>query len=88
MNQAIGGATNSQHMSGEAADIVLPGVTRFALAQWIEQSLDFDQLILERYTPGNPNSGWVHCSYRWTGNRKQSLTLPPGSNNYLPGLRA
>jgi len=88
VNKATGGATNSQHMRGQVADIVLPGISRLALAQWIERSLDFDQLILERYTPGDPNSGWVHCSYRSAAeNRKESLTYPPGAHGYLPGLQ-
>jgi len=89
LNTAIGGAANSQHMSGQAADIVIPGVTRLALAQWIERSLDFDQLILELYTPGEPDSGWVHCSYvNPARNHKQSLTFPPQLRQYIPGLQA
>lgn len=88
LNAAIGGAAYSQHMAGEAADIVIPGVTRLALEQWIERSLDFDQLILELYTPGDPNSGWVHCSYVSPGkNRKKTLTYPPHVGEYLDGLR-
>lgn len=88
LNRAINGAVNSQHMSGQAADIVLPIVARFELAQWIEQALDFDQLILEYYTPGQPQSGWVHCSYVRAGaNRKDVRTCPPGTTDYLPGLR-
>jgi zinc D-Ala-D-Ala carboxypeptidase len=88
LNTAISGARNSQHMTGQAADIVMPRITRFDLAQWIERTLDFDQLILELYSPGEPNSGWVHCSYVDPGsNRKQSLTYPPGLRRYIPGLQ-
>ena len=86
LNVAVGGATNSQHMAGQAADIVIPGLTRFDLARWIEGALDFDQLILEFYTPGAPNSGWVHCSYAGPDNRRESLTYPPGLGRYLPSL--
>jgi zinc D-Ala-D-Ala carboxypeptidase len=39
LNEAIRGASNSQHMSGQAADIVLPGISRLELAQWIRGSL-------------------------------------------------
>lgn len=42
LNQAIHGASDSQHMRGQAADVVLPGMTRLDLAKWIEQTLDFD----------------------------------------------
>lgn len=87
LNALIGGAANSQHLTGQAADIVVPGASRYELALWIEQNLDFDQLILELYTPGQPNSGWVHCSYIGAGdNRKQSLTYPPATRHYRPGL--
>jgi zinc D-Ala-D-Ala carboxypeptidase len=87
LNEVVGGAGDSQHMQGQAADIVIPGVTRPMLAQWIERSLDFDQLILELYTRGEPDSGWVHCSYvSPTRNRKQGLTYPPQTRRYLPGL--
>jgi hypothetical protein len=87
LNRAIGGAANSQHMKGQAADIVIPTVTRYELAQWLQQNLNFDQLILELYTPGQRNSGWVHCSFVEGGsNRKQSLTYPPATHQYIPGL--
>jgi hypothetical protein len=35
----------------------------------------FDQLILEFWTPGQPNSGWVHVSYKKeiNSNRKEYL---------------
>ena len=38
------------------------------------ENLDFDQLILEYHKPEEPNSGWIHCSYKSpTDNRKQTL---------------
>ena len=54
----------------------------------LEENTDFDQLILEFYTPGEPNSGWVHVSYIESGNRKQSLTAMKenGKTVYKPGL--
>ena len=30
---------------------------------WIKSNLQPDQLILEFHTPGEPNSGWIHCSW-------------------------
>ena len=35
----------------------------------------FDQVILEHYTPGEPNSGWVHCSVTGGTNRQARLTI-------------
>ena len=49
--------------SAEAADFEVVGVDNAELADWIKRELPYDQLILEYYTPGEPNSGWIHCSY-------------------------
>ena len=60
--EAIGSSAKSQHAKGEAADFEIPGVDNMQLAMWISKNTKFDQLILEYYEPGDPNSGWVHCS--------------------------
>ena len=60
---AIGSSRNSQHAKAAAADFECPGVDNGELADWIKRELPYDQLILEFYTPGEPNSGWIHCSY-------------------------
>ena len=74
LNYAIGGSNTSQHCKGEAVDIECPGTPNYDVAKWIEDNLDFDQLILEFYTPGIPDSGWVHVSYKTDDNRKSVLT--------------
>ena len=88
LNAAVGGAATSQHCRGEAVDIECPGIPNYDVAKWIEDNLDYDQLILEFYTPGIPDSGWVHVSYIPEGNRKQSLTAmkEDGKTVYKPGL--
>ena len=88
LNTAVGGSSNSQHCKGEAVDIECPGTGNYEVAKWIEGNLDFDQLILEFYTPGIPDSGWVHVSYKSEGNRKQSLTAMKenGKTVYKPKL--
>ena len=90
LNAAIGGAATSQHCRGEAVDIECPGIANHEVAEWIQNNLDFDQLILEFYTLGIPDSGWVHVSYIPEGNRKQSLTAvkQDGKTVYLQGLIA
>jgi len=60
---AIGSSVNSQHTKAEAADFECMGTDNAELADWIYKNLPFDQLILEFYTPGEPNSGWIHCSF-------------------------
>ena len=75
LNEAVGGSSKSQHCKGEAADIECPGTANADVANWIVDNLDFDQVILEFYTPGIPDSGWVHVSYKADGsNRKSILT--------------
>ncbi len=53
----------SQHAKAEAADFECIGVDNAELFDWIKNNLSPDQLILEFYTPGEPNSGWIHCSW-------------------------
>jgi hypothetical protein len=90
LNKAVGGSATSQHCKGEAADIECPGVANAEVAQWIVDNCDFDQVILEFYTPGIPDSGWVHVSYKTAGNRKSILTAMKenGKTVYKPGLIA
>lgn len=91
LNSAVGGSATSQHCKGEAVDIEVPGTPNAEVAQWIHDNLEFDQLILEFYTPGIPDSGWVHVSYRADGqNRKSVLTAmkEDGKTVYKPGLIA
>ena len=60
---AIGSSINSQHCLAEAADFEVPGIDNADLAYWIKENINnWDQMILEFYTLGEPNSGWVHCS--------------------------
>ena len=84
---AIGSSTKSQHASGCAAAFEIFGVSNKELADYIDQNLDYDQLILE-YWKGEdePNSGWVHCSYTNGNNRKQYLRAykANGSTKYEP----
>ena len=71
---AIGSSINSQHASGQAADFEIYGLSNKTLADWIHDNLDFDQLILEYHKKEEPNSGWVHCSYKsGDDNRKEYL---------------
>ena len=55
--EAIGSSARSQHARAEAADFEVVGVDNAELFDWIKDNLTPDQLILEFYTPGEPNSG-------------------------------
>lgn len=90
VNAKVGGSKTSDHCLGQAADIEIPGVPNAELAEWIKDNLEFRQLILEFYTPGIPDSGWVHVSYVLEDNKKQVMTATKrdGKTVYLPGLVA
>lgn len=62
LNEMVGGAKDSQHMLGEAADIICPRFgTPVAVAFALRDSgIEYDQLILEYADKG---SGWVHVSF-------------------------
>ena len=78
---AIGSKITSQHAKGQAADFEIFGVSNKELADYINQNLDYDQLILEYWKESDPNSGWVHCSFKTESNRKQYLKAYKDENN-------
>jgi hypothetical protein len=87
LNKAIGGASSSQHCSGEAIDIDMDGttITNAEIFNFIKDNLEFDQLIWEFGTNENPD--WVHVSYESTlKQRKQILKAVKkgGATSYLP----
>ena len=85
---AINSSANSQHAKAEAADFECPGVDNAELFDWIKSNLEPDQLILEFYTPGEPNSGWIHASYIPEGRRASFLHAfkQDGKTKYKPVL--
>jgi hypothetical protein len=89
LNMATGGASNSQHCFGEAADIEVPGISNNELARYIALHLPHDQVIREFPKPGVADSGWVHVSYcARKPNRNQELTATKvnGKTVYTEGL--
>ena len=86
VNAAVKGSATSQHCKGEAVDFHIPGFSVLEVAQWLSGSdIDYDQLILENYVPGQASSGWVHCSFA-VRNRNMDLTKFKGSSTYYPGI--
>ncbi|MEE1868950.1 D-Ala-D-Ala carboxypeptidase family metallohydrolase [Pseudomonas auratipiscis] len=79
LNRIIGGAPQSAHMQGLAADINVPGMSPATLARCVADSpLMFDQLIIEF-------DQWVHLGLAEGLQRRQLLTIRKGAG-YLPGL--
>ena len=89
LSEAIGSKSTSQHCKGMASDIEIFGIPNIQVAYWIQNNCDFDQLILEFYSPDDPAAGWVHISYNEKGaNRKQVLTYDGKKfDNGLPDMK-
>ena len=88
LNKKIGGASKSQHCKAEAVDIEIPGVSNYDLAVWIKDNLEFDQLMLECYRPGEPSSGWVHVSLKSEGEVNRVVALTYSNRSFSEGLLA
>lgn len=88
VNASVGGSKTSDHCKGQAADIEINGVANGDLAKYIVDNFKFTQVILEFYTQGVPDSGWVHVSYDPQDLKCQALTAvkKDGKTVYLPGL--
>ena len=84
----IGSSLNSQHTKAEAADFECLGTSNAEVFDWIKANLPYDQMILEFFTPGEPNSGGIHCSYVSDKPRKQLLRAykEEGRTKYKPVL--
>ncbi|KVM65603.1 peptidase M15 [Burkholderia gladioli] len=84
LNRAVGGATNSAHGQGLAADFICPGFgSPFDICKRLAAArIEFDQLIQE--------GTWVHIGLAAAGKkpRHQVLTahFGPGATRYSTGL--
>ena len=81
LNKAIGGASNSAHMSGLAVDFICPSFgSPLAVCQAIEKSdLQYDQLIHEY-------GSWTHLAIDPERQRRQALSIFRSNQGYLAGL--
>ena len=77
LNKAVGGATNSQHRKGEAADIRTLSDSRAdnmrLLRLLLRMKLPFDQVICE-YPDAQGRPDWIHVSFSRNKNRGSKLT--------------
>ena len=80
LNKSIGGASSSQHCTGEAMDIDMDGtsITNAQIFFWIKDNLKFDQLIWEFGNDKNPD--WVHVSYESSGKQRGQILKATKSN--------
>ena len=70
VNKLVGGANNSGHLYGQAADFIVPQKNLKDVFNYIKSHLPYDQLLYEY----NKTDKWIHVSYRNDGhNRKQAI---------------
>ena len=74
VNKIVGGDTTSQHLKGEAADVIC--VNNRQAFIYIANNLPFDQLIWEYGNDKAPS--WIHVSFKRVGNRGQILRKQHG----------
>lgn len=84
LNKAVGGAKNSSHLYGRAADITAGNPQEnkklwdVIMFLYQEGDIEFDQLINEKpiYVDGVGDCpSWIHVSYNEDNNRSQIFTI-------------
>lgn len=70
LNKKVGGQSNSQHLMGQAADLVVPRKDLKDVFNYIKSHLNYDQLLYEY----SKTDKWIHVSFRNDGhNRMQAI---------------
>jgi D-alanyl-D-alanine dipeptidase len=84
VNAKVGGAPSSQHVKGQAVDLMMSGGQK-KLLDWIIANVEFDQIISE-FPDKNGNPAWVHVSFAEGKNRMQKLKAikSGGKTKYVP----
>ena len=92
LNRLVGGVPNSQHITGEAADLILLRGAQSCVDielmrqafQWIRLNCDFDQLIWEQKN----GKTWIHVSCcRKNGKNRKQVIYPKKVNVSLKSER-
>ena len=87
LNNAVGGARNSQHRYGQAADIRTVSDTREdnmkLLGCLVKSGLPFDELISE-YVDSKGRPDWIHVSY---SSLKRGVKLTCKNGSYTKGIK-
>lgn len=89
LNKLVGGANNSDHLYGKAADITVTGLDNKELFFFIKNNFKFTKLILEFYDEANPANSWCHASFDKNSLKNQCFLAKKdasGKTRYIPYL--
>ena len=89
LNKIVGGAVNSDHLYGKAADIGVTGMDNKELFFFIKNNFKFTKLILEFYDEANPANSWNHLSFDKNYLKNQCFLARKDANGktrYIPYL--
>lgn len=67
LNMLVNGVTNSNHLYGQAADIIPQKATFKQVYDYIVNNLDYDECFIEQ----SKGKKWLHIAYRHKNNRKK-----------------
>jgi hypothetical protein len=74
LNKEVGGVSTSQHIKGEAVDIIPIEADIDEVFLYICHNMDIDQVILEE----SKGSRWIHVSYVGEKNREEAMLFNEG----------
>lgn len=76
VNKSVGGVTGSQHLLGEAADIISSTnkkAENYVLGRLIVALGNYDQVIFENVGKSDLLPEWIHVSWRRKGTNRQNI---------------
>lgn len=78
LNKAVGGVSNSSHLSAMAVDLNIEGMNTNEAYKLVLDTLkiikiQFDQCIIEKNT--KTGASWIHLGIKKIGNRNQAFSL-------------
>lgn len=85
LNKIVGGSKKSQHLTGQAADILgmIPNSNIKLAEELLSGDYFFDQAIFERYNRDKLTCLWIHISYNPGHNRNDVLLYYNGKYRKL-----
>ena len=79
-NRSVGGTLTSDHLTGNAFDIICTEANITTVYRWAIDNLKYDKIIFER----RGKTHWLHISFKRLGNNRQLSLVSLSAGNYAP----